>query len=277
MGCRRYLLSLSLLMAPAACPHPAYASVAFDNAADHTYDSGLTAGMNGGAGYAAWLIGNSGNAGAFIGSSTGNGGTGNIDSSGRAFGANAATNNFGGNSTTFLARSFSQGALQAHQTFSFDLDMSTSLSTFQEISLAEHDTLANPFSIGPSIVSVAGDYQVVDNGSDIFTPGMRDSGIPASQAAHAVYTINANDTYSMTLSSLASSLTYSTSGPVSNFALNTFYAAVDAGSPLVDTAGALYFNNLGIDVPEPSRLLLVPLAGGFFLTTRRQWSVTRFS
>lgn len=249
----------------------ARAAVAFDNAADHAYDSGFPNGSNGGSGFNPWHRADSGGAGAFIGSSGGNGGMGTIDITGRSFGLNAAANNQGGSTRSWLSRTFAQGALQPHQTFSFDLDMGTPLVTSQMVALAQFDTPTNNKTVGPGIYLGLTDYQIIDGPGQIFTPAMRDSGIPADQPIHALYTINTDNTYSVTLHSLTSPLTYSTSGPTSNFILDAFYAEVDSSaSPAVDPAGALYFNNLGIDVPEPAGVFLLPLASVLCLGRRRK-------
>jgi hypothetical protein len=229
-------------------------AVAFDTASDHAYDNGLTTGTNGGSGFSAWTVANSG-ASAFIGSSSGNGGSAVIDSGGRSFGVNAAFK--GPSSTTFLRRDFSQGTLITGQTFSFDLKMGAGSNTVPFVSLVDHSLPANSFILGPSIaLRFNGDYGVVDNGSDLGT-AERDSGIPVGEAIHAVYTFKADQTYSLTLSSFDSSRSYSTSGPTSGFsALNALWVEVDGGSSTADPASAMYFNNLGINVPEPSSVLL---------------------
>jgi hypothetical protein len=239
---------------------------ASDNATDPAYSSGLTNGSNGGTGFGPWTRLDSFGAGAFIGSSAGNGGASSIDTSGKAFGLNAQGNSSGGFTRSILARSFSQGALTSGQTFSFDLDLGPD--NFQAIGLAEQDTPSGPYAIGPNILRSAGDFFVADSGSDWFTPAVRDSGIPISQDVHAVFTIGSNS-YSLSLHSISSSLTYSTSGSLQGLSLNRLYAEVDGGST-ADPAGAMYFNSPGIDVvPEPSAGLLLPLSV-FFLGRRRQ-------
>jgi len=117
----RSLLTLAIL--PAAglltLAAPAGASlVAFDQATDVVYDNGWQSGDNGGSGFGAWSLNDSGGAGGFfIGSSTNNGGggTGHIDVAGESWGA------YGGGAGVTATRPLT-GALSVGQGIDVDFD-----------------------------------------------------------------------------------------------------------------------------------------------------------
>lgn len=92
---------------------------AYDNAAATAYDSGWNNGTNGGGGFGAWILSNTGSGGRFIGNSAGNGSgsSGNINTSGEAFGMWAST---GGVSEAI--RSFNGTPLQQGQSFYIRMD-----------------------------------------------------------------------------------------------------------------------------------------------------------
>lgn len=245
--CGGFTLSATLNMANG--------SIASDNAADPAYNSGLSDGQNAGSGLAAWLVRNSNSAGAFVGSSTGNGGAGNIDTAGRSWGLNAASAPNGNNGRTFAAREFSQGLLTPGQSFVIDIDMSAAASTnFQAIALAQHAPSSGPpYSVGATLVASSGEYFAGDTGSDWFTPNMRDTGIPTNQPVQALFTVNTGGTYTLNLNSLTSALTYTHTSSSQGVAFNTFYAEVDAIDSTTGPNGAMYFNSVSI-TPEPSAL-----------------------
>jgi hypothetical protein len=111
------LLSFAAAVALAASVFGA--DKAYDNAADAAYNSGWANGTDGGFGFGGWSLAGGTNAGFFIGNSANNGGgaSGNINTSGEAFGMFANSG-----AVASAVRSFDGGALQQGQSFYIRMD-----------------------------------------------------------------------------------------------------------------------------------------------------------
>ena len=111
-------ISLIVLLAQSAFP----SIVAYDTAADATYNGGAYNGLNGGYGFQSWIVntGGGGSGGSFLYTSSSNGGapSGSIDTGGRSFGLYA-----NGGNTTFASRYFARSTpLTSGYTIEADFD-----------------------------------------------------------------------------------------------------------------------------------------------------------
>jgi hypothetical protein len=113
-------LSVILVFALSGFPAAFAATVAVDAASNSVYNSGWTAGLNGGSGFGAWTLSPqpNGSAGFFVGDSTLNGTfpSGGINTGGRAFGL------YGNGAAADGWRALQGGALSVDQSFRIDFD-----------------------------------------------------------------------------------------------------------------------------------------------------------
>ncbi len=141
------------------------ATIASDNASDTAYDTPnfFTTGTNGGTGFGAWTITNTGGSGTFIGTSNGNdafGGVGNINVSNESWGL------FGsGSGGTTAARSFTGGDLSIGQSFLISADNGGVEDTGRRVGFALTDAGGNRRFEFAFVGGNGGGYRLFDNGT----------------------------------------------------------------------------------------------------------------
>lgn len=233
------LVTLSVGMCSAA-------PLAADDASDTAYDDGWGTGDNGGSGFGAWSLSNTGgNSGHFVGASGNNaGGSGNIDTGGRAWGAYANSGE-----TADGTRPFS-GPLSVGQTFSIAMDngwIGGGTVGFGLQNSSSQNRLEYYF------VGGSPNYTIQDNSGSV------DSGLGFTGDGMTVaVTLTGANSYLLTIDGgTAITGTLANSGGIDRVRVFNF----DAGSGGNNDA---FFNSISI-VPEPSSLVLV-LLGLFCLS-----------
>jgi hypothetical protein len=240
-----------------------------DSAADVAYNSGWTAGSNGGSGFGAWsFVTNApGSKGTFL-SSSGNNGDGDGNSSGDINTANRAWGAFAnGGGEIFAVRPFTGGALAVGQTFSMNMDngfidsggvvgirLTSSLSTITNATREFEFRFVGGNSF----------YDVISNPNQTSTLGFTDGGL------NLVFQLNSPTTYSLSVTRFhdtASPIVWNTTGTLvsGNPILGVALRNQNAGS---NSQRDGYFNSMSI-TPEPASLTMLAL--GMLMLRRRKW------
>jgi len=190
---------------------PALASApASDSACDAAYNSGpdLANGANGGSGFGPWALTptpDNGNAGFFVGNSGNNGGGGgpgiNCAPNTRAWGIYAHNNN-----TAEAKRPFTSGAMINLQSFSIDIDSGYDNAP-ESGGFGLQNTANNNNRFEFFHAAGQANYQINDNTANF------DTGIPFSDGGiRVVFTLTAANTYSVSITRLATSATTTFTG-----------------------------------------------------------------
>ncbi len=222
-----------------------------DAASDAVYDPSWDSGDNGGTGFGSWSLNINGNAGHFVGSSTGNGNgdtnaDGDINSSGKAWGMYA---NSGGLSEAF--RSIIS-PLGAGTSFSIDMDNGF-IDNGSTVGLAlQNDAGTNLFEF--LFIGGGSEYIINDNTGIGRSTGLgfTDEGLQLS------FTFSTGNNYSVQITRLeGGNATVSGTLADTPTKFRIFNANAGAGS-----TNDLFFNNLSVNDPERPAVALNTAAAG---------------
>lgn len=253
--------------------------LAFDSAADSTYNDGLQANDNGGFGFTPWSVSSHGDASYFVGSSTGNG-TGQgpgIDTGGRSWGSvSASAIAFSSQNSTQIGRRFSDGyRLRPGDRLSLDLDFGPVTPATVPTEFGFPGVAINLLgdSSGPSDIPCqvgmgpsSQNLQLVDyRGSAQFDFPL------SSRGHHLEWHILSPSSYKITLTDLGSGQSQSllrTSLTHTNYYGITFRTSFVGANP----ESAMYLNSLRLSsVPEPGTVCSIG-GGLLFVILRRRRS-----
>jgi len=240
--------------------HASASLAALDSAADSAYNDGWQAGDNGGSGFGAWTLGGAvSNGGHFVGDSATNagGGSGNINTSGRAWGMWAQTG-----SLVDAIRPFTGGAMTVGQTFELDMDNGwiapAAAVGFGLRNSSDVNRLELYFTGGQSHYTLNIGGTTSDSGIDWTGNGL-----------HVEFTLNSGNGYSLAVTpSGGSTSTLTGTLAASDIDRVRFFNSNAAGGDSGPNYDAFY-NSLSL-VPEPASLTLVTLGGVSLLMRRRR-------